>query len=883
MIPIGRAACAVVLCGWAALALLSTAASAQAPAADCVDNERQPVVSGGTNGVNSIFAIDLDGDGDVDVLAASANDDKITWYESDGAAEPSFSEHVITTNADGAASVHAGDLDGDGDIDVASASGNDDTIAWYENDGSDPPRFIERSITTDARNAAGVHIADVDNDGDNDVLSASFNDNTIAWHDNDGGDPPTFTEIVLTEAAEGAAAVFAADVVPVPDPVEPEDDDLEVLSASRVDDTIAWYQREVIDELVVWVRRIIDSNAVGATSVFAIDVDEDDVVDVLSASGSDHKVSWYRNDGQDPPSFTKHVITDQASGASAVFAADLDGDGDPDVLSASRFDDKIAWYENLGGGDFGDPTLNQQVITTDAPGAASVYAVDLDQDADGDLDVLAASSVAGAIASNDKIAWHENDGAAEPGFTEWEISGGSVAPAALLAVDVDGDAGQIVDVLIASSVDDTIEWFENDGMDPPSFVPHLLSFDAPGAQDLFWADLDGDLDMDVLAALAGNDSIAWYENLGGGDFGDPATNRRNISLLGAAGASSVFAAHLDDDDIIDVLSASAQDDKIAWYRGEGGGEFGPQIIISDLADGASAVFAADLDGDGDADVLAASALDATIRWFESDLVAQLAEDPPPPDPIPEFTTHIVSTSEFGARDVLAAHMNDDLDLDIVSAAADSDNIAWFGQAEVEGEVVFSPRRAVTFAADFVRELVAVDLDGDGDVDIASASSGDDTIAWYQSDLAQQLASDPPVDDPIPAFTERPVSTTAESARALDVADLDGDGDHDVVTGFLFEIAWHPGGAVEICGGFDVTGGDGGGPDDQIDGSELSWLGGAFGRTCEPGPDPWWLGVDYNEDCQVDGEDLAILTAVGVWGTSTDTDQTERPVCAYTCP
>jgi hypothetical protein len=877
MIPTARAACAAVLCGWIVLALATTVASAQAPEADCVDNERLPIVSGGTNGVNSVFAIDLDGDGDVDVLAASANDDKITWYESDGDPDPTFTEHVITTNADGASSVHAGDLDGDDDVDVASASGNDDTIAWYENDGSDPPRFIERSITTSARNATCVHIADVDNDGDNDVLSASFNDNTIAWYDNDGGEAPSFTEIVLTEAAEGAASVFAADVVLVSDPVEPEDDDLEVLSASRVDDTIAWYERAVIDELVVWVRRVIDSNAVGATSVYAIDVDGDDDVDVLSASGSDHKIAWYQNDGQDPPSFVKRVITDRASGASAVFAADLDGDGDPDVLSASRFDDKIAWYENLGSGEFGDPTTNQQIITTDAPGAASVYAIDLDEGGDGDVDVVAVSSVAGVIASHDKIAWHENDGAADPGFVEREISGGSVAPAALLAVDVDGDAGQHVDVLVISSVDDTIEWYESDGMDPPTFTERLLSLDAPGAQDLFWADLDGDLDPDVVAALAGNDSIAWYENLDSGDFGDPATNRKNISLLGAAGASAVFAADLDDDDDLDVLSASADDDKIAWYENrliEPEGDFGAQQIISDLADGASAVFAVDLDGDGDVDVLAASALDDTIRWFESDGAAS-----------PTFTSHIVSTTESGARDVLAVYVNDDGDLDIVSAAADSDTIAWFEQAEIEGEVVFGPRRAITFAADFVQELVAVDLDGDGDVDIASASSGDDTVAWYQSDLAQQLAEVPPPDDPIPGFTERPVSTTAESARAVDVADLDDDNHLDVVTGFLFEVAWHPGGAVEICPSFDVTGGDGGGPDDQIDGSELSWLGGAFGQFCaDPGnPVEWWIGIDYNEDCQVDGEDLAILTAVGVWGRYTGTEETERPDCAYTCP
>ena len=50
-------------------------------------------------------------------------------------------------------------------------------------------------------------------------------------------------------------------------------------------------------------------------------------------------------------------------------AADLDGDGDFDVLSASYSDDKIAWYENDGSGNFGE----QQVITTSADATLGTF------------------------------------------------------------------------------------------------------------------------------------------------------------------------------------------------------------------------------------------------------------------------------------------------------------------------------------------------------------------------------------------------------------------------------------------------------------------------------------------------------------------------------
>ena len=51
-------------------------------------------------------------------------------YYGDGS---SWSAPNIDTIADGAFSVYAADMDGDGDMDIVSASSSDNTIAWYEN------------------------------------------------------------------------------------------------------------------------------------------------------------------------------------------------------------------------------------------------------------------------------------------------------------------------------------------------------------------------------------------------------------------------------------------------------------------------------------------------------------------------------------------------------------------------------------------------------------------------------------------------------------------------------------------------------------------------------------------------------------------------------
>jgi len=128
----------------------------------------------------------------------TAEDDTIAWYENLGDTDDDgildWTAADIATSADGARSVFVADMDNDGDMDILSASEEDDTIAWYENDGDeDDPSWTAANIITDADGANSVFAADMDNDGDMDIVSASSNDDTIAWYENDGNANPSWT------------------------------------------------------------------------------------------------------------------------------------------------------------------------------------------------------------------------------------------------------------------------------------------------------------------------------------------------------------------------------------------------------------------------------------------------------------------------------------------------------------------------------------------------------------------------------------------------------------------------------------------------------------------------------------------------------------------
>ena len=533
----------------------------------------------------SVFAADLDSDGDLDVLSGSYSEHTVVWYENMGGLfEP---RPAITTSQRGPISVFAADLDGDGDNDALSAGEIEDTLAWYENAdgrggfGGEP--LIKRISTP-----LSLFAADVNRDGRKDCLAASFNFRPVTWYPDEGNQ--FGMEQWVSGAGESATSVFGADI--------DSDGDVDTLAVS--DGTMAWFEN-LDGQGGFGSEQTISPTVNTASPVSAVDLDGDGDVDALGMFDSD-EIAWYENlDGQGGFG-SKQTISPLSGLSRSVSAADLDGDGDLDVLSASRTDQTIVWYENTDGqGTFG----LEQVIGTGVENALSVTAADVD--GDGDVDVVSASY------DDDKIAWYENTDGQGGFWLTQTISTTADGATTVVATDFDRDGD--LDVASASELDDEAVWYENtDGQG--SFGPErVIASHAGAVWSIFPADVGGDPAPDLLSADAESNLIAWLANRSGQTAidsiyptlsfpypieGEPVELLRvDVTHLGRAGDAAeeldtivlafdrAPATPLTSEPAAPLTDAEANDliDHLGVYRDDGSGSFepGPDILVGTVA------------------------------------------------------------------------------------------------------------------------------------------------------------------------------------------------------------------------------------------------------------------------------------------------------------
>ena len=509
--------------------------------------------------MRDIVLAELTGDGLPDLLISDYATSGVTIY-------PNIGGGLLGAGVDISAGIEsvddllAFDADGDADIDVVFASYAQQTALICVNQGSGtfsaPTEVFAGPFYSETLQAA-----DMDGDGDNDLVVANGD---CVWYANDGNG--VFDEFGTTIA--GSAPVAAWDVA-LGD--LDGDGDIDAVPTSYEPERTGWYANDGAGQFTAMGAL---NEAPGDLLALA-DLDGDLDLDLYQTR---RNAVWWPNDGTGHMG-RAHFICVSMEYLTDVEVADMDGDGDQDVLASSTMEDRVTLMRNDGTGQFPDGLM---AMTDTIYFPQALQAGDIDADGDNDLIVM----------SGARVHVFTNDGTGELTFLSTPVNGGSTMRDMELG-DVDGDGDP--DLVTAEYSPSRIRYQLNDGSGAfaaPIQVSalHVRSFDL--------GDADGDGDLDLMTAYGtSNTHFIWFANNGSGTF----TQQPDLGTVSSVGADCAsLAADMDMDGTADLLFATP--DGITLYHGSGGGIFSAGVVVDELYSSDADLFATDIDSDGDPDI-----------------------------------------------------------------------------------------------------------------------------------------------------------------------------------------------------------------------------------------------------------------------------------------
>jgi len=655
----------------------------------------------------------------------------------------------LPADTDSTQALACGDLDGDGDLDLFlghdGASARERQNALYLNTGNAKFSNATGQLPADTDATMAVACGDVDGDGDLDLLLGNEGQNRLYL--NDGAAFFSDAPGQLPTDADSSYAISLGDV--------DGDGDLDAFIGNF------WFQQNKLylnDGTGVFTDAtfLLPLDSDPSMAVAMGDVDGDGDLDVIVGNGFDGigvQNRLYLNAGGGNFFDATAQLPPDVIDTAALALGDVDGDGDLDILvgNGDRFlgaQETNQLYLNDGSGVFSDAGA---LIPQEAQNTTAVVLGDVD--GDGDLD---------ALIGNSGYPWlsrlYLNDGSGSFSDGSFNLPGDAERTGAVVLADLDGDGD--LDAVFGNLHGEQNRLYLNGGsgnFEPSGFFPA----DTDCTQALALGDLDGDGDLDILLGNQGLNGL--YMNDGTGRYSD------SSSLLPADSdfTTAVALGDIDGDGDLDALIGNFWGQANRLYLNDGTGAFSDaSFLLPPFADSTAAIALADVDGDGDLDAFIGNGNGQENRLYLNDGGGNFV------GPLALLPAHSDPTCAVAFGDV-----DGDGDPDILIG-----NCFSFGGPvqnrlyRNNGNGSFTDATASLPAiADLTLAVAFGDVDGDGDLDAIIGNGG-----INGADPRNLLY----VNDGTGTFSDALVGFPADFAdtRAIALADVDGDGDLDVLFG-----------------------------------------------------------------------------------------------------
>lgn len=313
-------------------------------------------VGGGNIVAMEVEAADLDGDGDLDIAAVGLferalgfnSPGEVTWFENPGDVRGSWTRHEITgLTFPAPIYVEAGDLTGNGSPDLVVAAielgSGGNGVHWFRNTGGTFEGPLD--IDADLAFAVTAQLVDVDGDGVTDVVAAGRNQGELVWYENGREQGSTALDPGFTRHSLAA--------VPEPNDVQlanlDDDPALEAIASYGPSPGAVAFFDPPADPTQPWVEvSVADAFGFGESARVATgDFDADQDTDIAVITPMFMELRVYTNDGG---TFTEQVVSTGYNGINFVAAGDIDGDGREDLVTSTYANtdssDIIAWWSS---------------------------------------------------------------------------------------------------------------------------------------------------------------------------------------------------------------------------------------------------------------------------------------------------------------------------------------------------------------------------------------------------------------------------------------------------------------------------------------------------------------------------------------------------------